>query len=105
MFAHGRFIAQAKGDHENQMGSFIEGAAEESAKSRALMRCCKDLGVASELWDPIFIQEFKSKHTISVIGEHAKTKQKRLLWRRRDRPAFSYPFKEVPRTATNNNSN
>ncbi len=28
------------------------GKACESAKSNALMRCCKDLGIASELWDP-----------------------------------------------------
>ena len=31
--------------------------AEESAKSNAMMRCCKDLGIASELWDPNFIQK------------------------------------------------
>lgn len=30
----------------------VYGKAMESAKSNALMRCCKDLGVASELWDP-----------------------------------------------------
>lgn len=30
----------------------VYGKAMEAAKSNALMRCCKDLGVASELWDP-----------------------------------------------------
>jgi len=84
LFAHGRFIAQAKGDHENNMGNFVEGAAEESAKSRALMRCCKDLGIASELWDPSFIQSFKASHSIAVWAEHAKTKAKKQLYRRKD---------------------
>ncbi|CAB4421510.1 unnamed protein product, partial [Rhizophagus irregularis] len=26
------------------------------------MRCCKDLGIASELWDPTFIRDFKKKY-------------------------------------------
>ena len=32
--------------------------ATEGCKSNALMRCCKDLGIASELWDPRFIRGF-----------------------------------------------
>jgi len=103
LFAHGRFVAQAKGDHENQMGNFVEGAAEESVKSRALMRCCKDLGVASELWDPVFILDFKSKHVVQVFAEHVKTKVKKALYRRKDRPQFTYPYderKSVPQQTT-----
>lgn len=34
-------------------GNLQYGKACESAKSNALMRCCKDLGIASELWDPV----------------------------------------------------
>ena len=30
----------------------VYGKAMEAAKSNALVRCCKDLGIASELWDP-----------------------------------------------------
>ena len=40
------------------------------------MRCCKDLGVASELWDPRFIREFKAKYCIEVFAEHYSTKKK-----------------------------
>lgn len=48
LFCLGRFVAQAKGEHEafTTLPMSI-GTAEESAKSNALMRCCKDLGVAS----------------------------------------------------------
>jgi hypothetical protein len=38
--------------------------------SLALMRCCKDLGIAWELWDPRFIREFKKEHVIMVQGYH-----------------------------------
>lgn len=40
------------------------------------MRCCKDLGVASELWDPRFIREFKAKYCVEVFAEHVPTKKK-----------------------------
>ena len=46
-------MAQATGEHTFYSKSNLNfGKACESAKSNALMRCCKDLGVASELWDP-----------------------------------------------------
>jgi hypothetical protein len=67
----------------------------EGAKSNALMRCCKDLGIASELWDPNYIIEWSKKHAVKVWCEHQVNKNKKLLTRRRDRPAFEYPWKEV----------
>lgn len=93
--------------------------ATEACKSNALMRCCKDLGIASELWyvfilclsyfgnldsnsltlttihrDPVFIREFKRKHCVEVFAEHALTKKKKKLWRKKDAPKFDYPYKE-----------
>jgi len=41
------------------------------------MRCCKDLGVASELWDPRFLREFKKEHCIEVWVEDNRTKDKK----------------------------
>ena len=53
MYCHGRFVAQAMGEHTfYSRNNLMYGKACESAKSNALMRCCKDLGVASSLWDP-----------------------------------------------------
>jgi hypothetical protein len=40
------------------------------------MRCCKDLGVASELWDPRFIRGFKKEYCVEVYAEHVPTKKK-----------------------------
>ena len=53
LFCLGRFVAQTVGEHTfYSTNNMVYGRAMESAKSNALMRCCKDLGVASELWDP-----------------------------------------------------
>ncbi|KAI0691381.1 mitochondrial genome maintenance MGM101-domain-containing protein [Cytidiella melzeri] len=89
----GRLVAVARGEQEYFDPSGIATAVEAS-KSNALMRCCKDLGVASELWDPRFIREFKAKHCVEVFAEHATTKKKKKLWRRKDTAKFDYPWKE-----------
>jgi len=68
--------------------------ATEGCKSNALMRCCKDLGIASELWDPRFIREFSNKWTREVWVEHVSTKKKRKVVVRKD-DNVKYPFKEV----------
>jgi hypothetical protein len=89
----GRLVGIARGEQEYFDPSGIP-TATEACKSNALMRCCKDLGVASELWDPRFIREFRKEHCLEVYAEHAATKKKRKLWRRKDQPKFEYPFKE-----------
>ncbi|KAF9057838.1 mitochondrial genome maintenance MGM101-domain-containing protein [Panaeolus papilionaceus] len=89
----GRLVAVARGEQEYFDPSGIA-TATEACKSNALMRCCKDLGIASELWDPRFIREFKQKHAIEVFVEHLPTKKKKKLWRRKDQPKFGYPYQE-----------
>ncbi|KAF7303715.1 Mitochondrial genome maintenance protein [Mycena indigotica] len=89
----GRLVAIARGEQEYFDPAGIP-TAFESAKSNALMRCCKDLGVASELWDPRFIRTFKAKYCVEVFAEHIPTKKKKKLWRRTDAPKLSYPYQE-----------
>ena len=45
----GRLVAVARGEQEYFDPNGVPTAVE-ACKSNALMRCCKDLGVASELW-------------------------------------------------------
>lgn len=59
------------------------------------MRCCKDLGVASDLWDPNFILRWKAEHAQTVWCEHSKSKEKKLFTRKVGRPPFEYPWKET----------
>lgn len=86
------FVSQAQGENTyfsaDQLPSAVEGC-----KSNALMRCCKDLGIASELWDPHFIRWFKKNHMEEVWVEHVTTKKKRLQWYRKGDVDVAYPYK------------
>ena len=75
LFFFGRLVGIARGEQEYFDPSGIP-TATEACKSNALMRCCKDLGVASELWDPRFIREFKKEYCVEVFAEHVPTKRK-----------------------------
>ncbi|KAI9280736.1 mitochondrial genome maintenance MGM101-domain-containing protein [Sporodiniella umbellata] len=89
----GRFVSQARGEQDFFDPSNLPTAAE-GCKSNALMRCCKDLGIASELWDPVFIRKYKKKYCTEVWGEHVTTKKKKKLWRKKD-DTLDYPYKET----------
>ena len=70
-----RLVSVARGEQEYFDPSGIP-TATEACKSNALMRCCKDLGIASELWDPRFIREYKAKYCDEVFTEHLTKKTK-----------------------------
>lgn len=89
----GRFVSLARGEQEFFRPTGIP-TANEGAKSNALMRCCKDLGIASELWDPRYIRQFKAKHCVEVWCQTSDGKKKKY-WRRKDDTPFEYPYKEV----------
>ncbi|KAK3747038.1 hypothetical protein QZH41_017816 [Actinostola sp. cb2023] len=99
LFCFGRYVSQTAGEHTfYSAGNMVYGKAMEAAKSNALMRCCKDLGVSSELWDPQFIIKWKEKYAVVTWCENVKNKEKKKMWRRKDRKstdAFFYPWKEV----------
>lgn len=90
----GRFVAQAQGENTyfNPEGM---PAAVEGCKSNALMRCCKDLGIASELWDPVFIRLYKQRFMQEIWVEHVTTKKKRQLWFKAGQVNVPYPWKKV----------
>ena len=90
-----RLVSVARGEQEYFSPDGIPTAAE-GCKSNAMMRCCKDLGVVSELWDPRFIQQYKDEHVKEVWVEHQATKKKRKMYLRKD-AKVAYPYKEVPK--------
>lgn len=93
LLALGRLVSIARGEQDYFSKDGIP-TASEGCKSNALMRCCKDLGVASELWDPRFIREFKASHTREVFVEHQVNKRKSKIWLRKG-DAVQYPYKET----------
>lgn len=85
-------VSIARGEQDYFSPEGIPTAAE-GCKSNALMRCCKDLGIASELWDPRFIRRFKAEHARDVFVEHVVSKKKMKIWIRKG-DLVPYPFKE-----------
>ncbi|KAL9650539.1 hypothetical protein ABK040_004758 [Willaertia magna] len=94
LYCLGRFVAQAYGEQQfDEQGYKSLGSTLEGCKSNALMRCCKDIGIASELWDPVFINSYMKANVVSVWCEHHKTKVQKKLFRRKDRE-IGYPYVE-----------
>ncbi|KAI4112314.1 MAG: hypothetical protein LQ345_006518 [Seirophora villosa] len=91
LVALGRLVSVARGEQDYFTPEGIPTAVE-GCKSNALMRCCKDLGVASELWDPRFIRKFIADHAKEVWVEHQQTQKRRKIWMRKD-DQVRYPFK------------
>lgn len=90
---HYRLVSVARGEQDYYSPEGIPTAVE-GCKSTALRRCCKDLGVASELWDPRFIRMFMAQHVKEVFVEHQVTKKRRKMYLRKD-DTIKYPFKET----------
>ncbi|KAJ2617793.1 hypothetical protein H4S08_000173 [Coemansia sp. RSA 1365] len=88
----GRFISQARGEQDYFDESGLA-TATEGCKSNALVRCCKDLGIASELWDPSYISKFKEKHCVDEWVTHAVRGNKKRMWRLKTRQ-WEYPWKK-----------
>ncbi|KAK2737869.1 hypothetical protein FQN55_000881 [Onygenales sp. PD_40] len=93
LVAHGRLVSIARGEQDYFSPDGIP-TATEGCKSNAMMRCCKDLGVASQLWDPRWIRQFRAKYTREAFVEHVTTKRRTKIWVRKD-DAVSYPWKET----------
>ncbi|TKX19145.1 mitochondrial genome maintenance protein MGM101 [Elsinoe australis] len=93
LVAAGRLISIARGEQQYFDPDGIP-TATEGCKSNALMRCCKDLGIASELWDPRFIRGFLKEKAKETVVEHQVTRKRRKHWMRRD-DVVKYPWKEV----------
>ncbi|KAJ1569845.1 hypothetical protein HK096_000371, partial [Nowakowskiella sp. JEL0078] len=95
LFCLGRFVSQARGEQDYFGGEDALATAAEGCKSNALMRCCKDLGIASELWDPVFIRDFKKENCVAISAVHVTTNSKKMIWKKKGRD-LEYPYKEAP---------
>ncbi|KAL1982770.1 hypothetical protein VTN96DRAFT_886 [Rasamsonia emersonii] len=93
LICNGRLVSIARGEQDYFSPDGIP-TATEGCKSNALVRCCKDLGIASELWDPRWIRKFKAEYTREVFVEHVVTKKKSKIWIRKDDEVV-YPWKEA----------
>ena len=80
----GKMASYAVGECE-QTSRMTYGDCLEGAKSNALMRCCKNIGISLELWEPSFIRRWVEKYAVQDVPDPKHPGK--LLWRRRDKPA------------------
>jgi len=82
------FVARASGEAEYHISNPMQSWAsvEEAAKSDCLGRCCKDLGIFKELWQPNFVRNWIKKYGVKVFIEVEKNGAKKtsVSWRRID---------------------
>ncbi|RHZ71303.1 hypothetical protein CDV55_108099 [Aspergillus turcosus] len=93
LVCNGRLVSVARGEQDYFTPDGIP-TATEGCRSNALVRCCKDLGIASELWDPRWIRKFKAQYTREAFVEHVVNKKRTKIWVRKD-AQVSYPWKET----------
>lgn len=66
LYINGTFISSAVGEHVTRHG--LTGDTQESIKSNALMRCCKDLGMSLELWTESWRKVWIAQYAEKVNG-------------------------------------
>ncbi|KAL7276921.1 hypothetical protein RUND412_000065 [Rhizina undulata] len=91
LVCHGRLISVARGEQDYFDAAGIP-TATEGCKSTALVRTCKDLGIASELWDPRFIRGFRKQYCEEKFAEHVVNKKKKKVWLKKG-DTLEYPWK------------
>lgn len=89
LYVNGRFVSQSIGAQEyyadNRRMTYADAA--EAAKSNALTRCCKDLGIAAKCWERRVTQKFLEENCVKVMVRDRRGQVKHQ-WRRKDAPPF-----------------
>lgn len=74
LYCLGRFVAEAVGECAYRANSQMSYAScVEGAKTDALSRCCKDLGMATELWDKEWRDRWMADYAESYKDDRGKT--------------------------------
>jgi len=99
LWAHGRYIASAMGEQRyiesNKKMSWA--TAVEGAKSDCITRCCKDIGIAIDLWSPQFSKKWVTEHAVKVWCDPASNSnvKGKWFWRKTNEPPIDrWPYVE-----------
>jgi hypothetical protein len=93
LMARGCYVAESVGESEYHEENALQSWASvwESAKSDCITRCCKDLGIASELWQPEFIKAWITDNALKVWINTAKKgdpEKLKAVWRKKTSEKF-----------------
>lgn len=97
LYVNGAFVSAAIGEgrydpEDDWSPSFSD--ASESCRSNALVRCCKDLGMALELWDKSALETWRTNYAVQVLVQ--KRDKQVQQWRLKSGPPLP---REVQRSA------
>lgn len=91
LYCNGRFISQCYGETGYYKGKQSFSASTENIKNIALTRCCKDLGMASELWDKDWVAEWQKKHAVLEWTKNVTSNSKKQFWKKKG-DVWKWPF-------------
>ena len=104
LHVNGKFVSSSIGE-QAKFDKMSLATAKEGARSDCLTRCCKDLGVAWQLWEPNFQNEYKDKHCELI--ECYKTQKgsdiRVSIWKRKSdklRPPYKAILADLPEGVT-----
>jgi len=76
----GIYIGTAIGEQQLANNQMTYGEACEGAKSNALMRCCKNMGIGIKLWDKVFVNYWLDKYATYRWEENKNTGKNKKVW-------------------------
>ncbi|HET7037181.1 MAG TPA: hypothetical protein VFI42_15960 [Thermomicrobiaceae bacterium] len=85
LYILGRFVSEAFGECETRFGMSYASSLE-GARTDALTRCCKDLGMATELWDPEWRGAWQAKWCSKTWEEAKGNKKAGYVFKKLDKP-------------------
>lgn len=99
LYVKGAYVSEAVGQHQYYSGSTGSyGNSVESAKTDCLTRCCKDLGIGSELWDPQYVRNWMRDYTEKInVLKTLKNGKKEIvqIWVRIFQTVLPYPYEFI----------
>lgn len=92
LYIRGHFVSKAWGENQyypkKRDGTwnprFSMASVHESAKSDCIVRCCKDLSIGKECWEPLFVRNWIQMFAVKVW----RHEEQEFQWRRKDSPPF-----------------
>lgn len=89
LFIRGCFVSEAVGEQKYHASNnnMTKASAIEGAKTDCIVRCCKDLGINYECWDPEFLRQWITDNGIRVVIK-PKSGDRKIVWRKKSQPPF-----------------
>lgn len=81
LYVLGRFVSEAMGECEARFGMTYASALE-GARTDCLSRCCKDLGMAAELWDKAWRDGWLAKYSVKEWRDGKEGRKGRYVFSR-----------------------